>query len=75
MRWFRILAVALIVSGGHTDIMLLNSLTDWKWIGGTRDDAAGEAFDKAARQWDSPYPGGPMVAKRLGKRVLVCLQK
>ena len=60
-------AVALIVSGGHTDIMLLNSLTDWKWIGGTRDDAAGEAFDKAARAMGFPYPGGPMVAKAAGE--------
>ncbi len=56
-------AVALIVSGGHTDLMLLKSLTEWKWIGGTRDDAAGEAFDKAARSLGFPYPGGPLVAK------------
>lgn len=56
-------AVALIVSGGHTDLMLLNSLTDWKWIGGTRDDAVGEAFDKAARAMSLPYPGGPAIAK------------
>lgn len=56
-------AVALIVSGGHTDLMLLRSLTDWVWIGGTRDDAAGEAFDKAARAMGFPYPGGPMIAK------------
>jgi|CXWL01.1.fsa_nt_gi N6-L-threonylcarbamoyladenine synthase len=55
-------AVALIVSGGHTDLVLLNSLTDWKWIGGTRDDAAGEAFDKAARSMGFPYPGGPSIA-------------
>ena len=56
-------AVALIVSGGHTDIMLMRSLTDWEWVGGTRDDAAGEAFDKAARAMGFPYPGGPLVAK------------
>lgn len=56
-------AVALIVSGGHTDLMLLSSLTNWKWIGGTRDDAAGEAFDKAARAMGFPYPGGPLIAK------------
>ena len=56
-------AVALIVSGGHTDLMYLESLTAWKWIGGTRDDAAGEAFDKAARTLGFSYPGGPMVAK------------
>ncbi|MBI2310317.1 hypothetical protein HYU90_00615 [Candidatus Collierbacteria bacterium] len=55
--------VALIVSGGHTDLMLLNSLTDWKWIGGTRDDAAGEAFDKAARIMGLPYPGGPAISR------------
>ena len=56
-------AVALIVSGGHTDIMLLSSLTEWKWLGGTRDDAAGEAFDKAARAMGFPYPGGPLISK------------
>lgn len=56
-------AVALIVSGGHTDLILLKSLSDWKWIGGTRDDAAGEAFDKAARALGFPYPGGPLIAK------------
>ena len=56
-------AVALIVSGGHTDLMYLESLTRWLWVGGTRDDAAGEAFDKAARAMGFPYPGGAMVAK------------
>lgn len=56
-------AVALIVSGGHTDLMYLENLTRWQWIGGTRDDAAGEAFDKAARVMGFPYPGGPLMAK------------
>lgn len=56
-------AVALIVSGKHSDIMLLKSLDDWEWLGGTRDDAAGEAFDKAARIMGFPYPVGSMVAK------------
>ncbi len=56
-------AIALIVSGGHTDLMYLPSLTKWQWVGGTRDDAAGEAFDKAARAMGFPYPGGPMVAR------------
>ena len=60
-------AVALIVSGGHTDIMLIASLTDWEWVGGTRDDAAGEAFDKAARAMGFPYPGGAMMAKAAGE--------
>lgn len=56
-------AVGLVVSGGHTDIILLKSLTDWEWLGGTRDDAAGEAYDKAARAMGLPYPGGPAIAK------------
>ena len=56
-------AVGLVVSGGHTDLILMKSLTDWQWIGGTRDDAAGEAFDKVARAMGLSYPGGPAVAK------------
>lgn len=56
-------AVALVVSGGHTDLVLLKTLTDWQWIGGTRDDAVGEAFDKVARVMGLPYPGGPAIAK------------
>lgn len=56
-------AIALIVSGKHTDIMLLKSLDDWEWLGGTRDDAAGEAFDKAARIMGFSSPVGSMVAK------------
>lgn len=56
-------AVGLVVSGGHTDLILLKSLTEWEWIGGTRDDAAGEAFDKTARLLGLPYPGGPEVDK------------
>ncbi len=56
-------AVGLVVSGGHTDIVLMTSVKDWKWIGGTRDDAVGEAFDKAARLLGLPYPGGPEISK------------
>src|SRR3989344_4020145 len=56
-------AIALIVSGGHTDLMYLESLTRWQWVGGTRDDAAGEAFDKAARAMGFPYPGGPAISR------------
>lgn len=55
-------AVALVVSGGHTDFVLMKSHEDIKWIGGTRDDAAGEAFDKTARIIGLPYPGGPNIA-------------
>lgn len=60
-------AVGLVVSGGHTDLIWLESLTKWTWIGGTRDDAAGEAFDKAARLLGLPYPGGPEMDKAAGK--------
>lgn len=60
-------AVGLVVSGGHTDLILLESLTKWTWIGGTRDDAVGEAFDKTARLLGLPYPGGPEVDKAAGK--------
>lgn len=60
-------AVALIVSGGHTILLLVKDLTHWKRIGETRDDAVGEAFDKVARLLDLPYPGGPEISK-LGER-------
>ncbi|MDP3947098.1 MAG: tRNA (adenosine(37)-N6)-threonylcarbamoyltransferase complex transferase subunit TsaD [bacterium] len=56
-------AVALIVSGGHTLLLSLPSLTKRKRLGETRDDAAGEAFDKVARMLELPYPGGPEVEK------------
>ena len=56
-------AVGLIISGGHTDIVWLEDIKRWKWIGGTLDDAAGEAFDKAARALGLAYPGGPSVQK------------
>jgi len=55
--------IGLVVSGGHTDLILMKSTKDWKWIGGTRDDAVGEAFDKAARLLGLPYPGGPEIQK------------
>ncbi|KKT40544.1 MAG: putative tRNA threonylcarbamoyladenosine biosynthesis protein Gcp [Candidatus Collierbacteria bacterium GW2011_GWA2_46_26] len=60
-------AVGLVVSGGHTDLILMESLTKWTWIGGTRDDAAGEAFDKAARILGLPYPGGPEIDRAANK--------
>jgi N6-L-threonylcarbamoyladenine synthase len=53
----------LIVSGGHTILLRVESLTKWKRLGETRDDAAGEAFDKVARLLDLPYPGGPEIEK------------
>ena len=56
-------AVALIVSGGHTDLILMKGHEKHKLLGGTRDDAAGEAFDKVARILGLPYPGGPQIEK------------
>ncbi len=56
-------AVALIVSGGHTVLLKLGSFSEWQRLGETRDDAAGEAFDKVARMLELPYPGGPEIQK------------
>lgn len=55
--------VSLVVSGGHTILFLLKSLDSVKKIGETRDDAAGEAFDKGARLLGLPYPGGPELER------------
>ncbi len=54
-------AIALVVSGGHTDLLLMKKHGDLQLLGGTRDDAAGEAFDKTARLLGFPYPGGPEI--------------
>lgn len=54
-------AIALIVSGGHTDILYFENHKKIKWLGGTRDDAAGEAFDKIGRLLNLPYPAGPII--------------
>ena len=56
-------ALVLVVSGGHTDLVLLKNHGKITYIGGTRDDAAGEAFDKTARLLGLPYPGGPNLSK------------
>ena len=55
--------LCLTVSGGHTQIVLVKSALIMQIIGSTLDDAAGEAFDKAAKMLDLPYPGGPLVDK------------
>lgn len=55
--------LALIVSGGHTELVLMKEHGSYEVIGETRDDAAGEAFDKIARTLDLPYPGGPHIDK------------
>lgn len=56
--------LCLTVSGGHTQIVLVKDYLEMKIIGETRDDAAGEAFDKAAKLLGLPYPGGPHVDKQ-----------
>ncbi|MBI2850489.1 MAG: tRNA (adenosine(37)-N6)-threonylcarbamoyltransferase complex transferase subunit TsaD [Chloroflexi bacterium] len=53
--------VCLIVSGGHSDLVLMKGHGDYTLLGRTRDDAAGEAFDKAARILGLGYPGGPVI--------------
>ncbi|HLR08963.1 MAG TPA: tRNA (adenosine(37)-N6)-threonylcarbamoyltransferase complex transferase subunit TsaD [Bacillota bacterium] len=53
--------LALVVSGGHTELIVMKSHSDYEVIGETRDDAAGEAYDKVARVLDLPYPGGPQI--------------
>jgi len=55
--------VCLIVSGGHTDLMLMRGHGDYVRLGSTRDDAAGEAFDKVGRVLQVGYPGGPAIEK------------
>ncbi len=55
--------LVLIVSGGHTQIVRMAGHGRYELLGGTRDDAAGEAFDKGARLLDLPYPGGPNIAR------------
>ncbi len=56
-------ALALVVSGGHTELLLMREHGQFERLGGTRDDAAGEAFDKVARLLDLPYPGGPPISR------------
>ncbi|MCK9487311.1 MAG: tRNA (adenosine(37)-N6)-threonylcarbamoyltransferase complex transferase subunit TsaD [Dehalococcoidia bacterium] len=61
-------ALALVVSGGHTELLLVDGdpasgAHTFERLGGTRDDAAGEAFDKVARLLDLPYPGGPPISR------------
>ena len=55
--------LALIVSGGHSQLVLFQNYGDYQLIGQTQDDAVGEAFDKVAKILGLPYPGGPAIAK------------
>lgn len=56
--------LALIVSGGHTELILVRDHRDYVYLGGTLDDAAGEAFDKVGRLLDLGYPGGPAIERK-----------
>lgn len=60
-------AVILTVSGGHTTLLLMDKSQKIRILGETRDDAAGEAYDKAAKMMDLGYPGGPIVAEYANK--------
>lgn len=55
--------MALVISGGHTNIVEVNDYNECRVLGGTRDDAAGEAYDKVARVLGLGYPGGPLIDK------------
>lgn len=61
--------ICLVISGGHTEIIYMDSDLSFKRIGSTIDDSVGEAFDKVARVIDVPYPGGPVIDKmsKIGK--------
>jgi N6-L-threonylcarbamoyladenine synthase len=56
--------LSLVVSGGHTELIVVNDYGRYTVLGGTRDDAAGEAFDKVAKLLGLPYPGGPAIDVR-----------
>ncbi|MFA6324758.1 MAG: tRNA (adenosine(37)-N6)-threonylcarbamoyltransferase complex transferase subunit TsaD [Candidatus Paceibacterota bacterium] len=56
-------ALSLLVSGGHTELVLIKDFGKYQIIGETLDDASGEAFDKVARMLELPYPGGPYISK------------
>jgi len=55
--------IALLVSGGHTQLVRVDGIGNYRLLGESLDDAAGEAFDKAAKMLGLPYPGGPQLAK------------
>lgn len=59
--------ISLLISGGHTELILMKEWAHYEKIGQTRDDAVGEAYDKVARMLGLQYPGGPEIAKRAEK--------
>ena len=60
---FEFPAMVLLISGGHTELILMRAFGQYEYLGRTRDDAVGEAFDKVARLLDLPYPGGPEISR------------
>lgn len=64
---FQFPVLGLLVSGGHTQLVLANGFGDYLILGETRDDAAGEAFDKVAKMLDLGYPGGPILTEMAKK--------
>jgi N6-L-threonylcarbamoyladenine synthase len=56
--------LSVIISGGHTELVIVKDFGSYELLGATRDDAAGEAFDKAAKMLGLTYPGGPVIDKR-----------
>lgn len=61
MEGYELPILALLISGGHTELVAMQEWLSYKLLGQTRDDAVGEAFDKVARMMDLPYPGGPEI--------------
>lgn len=58
--------LALVVSGGHTELVYCSDVNHFETIGSTRDDAVGEVYDKVAKKLNLPYPGGPLIDKLAG---------
>ncbi len=67
MAKFKFPLLSLLISGGHTELILSDEWMQYELLGQTRDDAVGEAFDKVARLLDLPYPGGPEISKLASK--------
>jgi len=59
-------AISLVVSGGHTELVEVRGFGDYRWLGSTRDDAAGEAYDKVAKLLGLGFPGGPAIDRLAG---------
>ncbi len=60
--------LTLVVSGGHSELFLVENTLQYRWLGGTLDDAAGEAFDKVGKLLGLPYPAGPVIDRWVGSQ-------